>query len=260
MSKIVHQTDTKASQQRLQTKPASGPAANPPELFAPLQGALDGHVESQAEALQRLHPPQQQAIVQRLSQTRGNHYVQRLVSTMRPDAQPQSGARLVIQPKLLVGAADDAYEREADRVAQQVVTAPAQTSLAGTGVQRQGEAEDIQARAFTNSGKHMQRKTVPAITKTGLSARVVQRDSYAYGGPNTTPHIHCYGPDSHLKVAGGDRYDLVKKGFRVEQSTLNDAFDRVRTDYPMADNPVRTGVLAAMKTLLRNAKKRPVKK
>lgn len=81
-------------------------------------------------------------------------------------------------------------------------------------------------------------------------------DWYAYGQANTTPHIHAYsGGDCHLKVAGGDRYNLIQQHRRVPQGQLNDAFDRVRADYPAANNPVRIMLLAKMKDLLRNIPK-----
>jgi hypothetical protein len=51
--------------------------------------------------------------VLQLQRTAGNRAVARLVA----------GGRTVIQPKLTVGAADDPYEREADRVAAQVMSA-----------------------------------------------------------------------------------------------------------------------------------------
>ena len=81
---------------------------------------------------------------------------------------------------------------------------------------------------------------------------------YEYGAGNVTPHIHAYsGGDCHLKVAGGDRYDLIKGHFRVTQAKLNEAFDRVRDDYPDPGNVVRVGLLAKMKDLLRDARQHP---
>jgi Domain of unknown function (DUF4157) len=51
-----------------------------------------------------------------LQRTHGNRHVQRVVNEVREAAQPAP----VIQPKLALGAPNDKYEREADRVAQQV--------------------------------------------------------------------------------------------------------------------------------------------
>jgi hypothetical protein len=83
------------------------------------------------------------------------------------------------------------------------------------------------------------------------------RTYYAYGAGNVTPHIHCYPGGAHLKVAGGDRYDLAQDGFKVSQDKINEAFDRVRADYPLATSPVRVALLAEMKRILREFKARP---
>ena len=82
------------------------------------------------------------------------------------------------------------------------------------------------------------------------------KEYYAYGSANTTPHIHCYPGGAHLKVAGGDRYDLAQDGFRVSQDSINEAFDRVRSDYPLATNAVRVAVLAAMREILQGFRAR----
>ncbi len=58
---------------------------------------------------------QQAMIAQRLQRDYGNHYVQRLVDYVQPKMAETA------QPKLTVGAAGDRYEREADRVAKQVM-------------------------------------------------------------------------------------------------------------------------------------------
>ena len=60
--------------------------------------------------------------VLQLQRTRGNRHVQRIVNQRRAT----SGAMPVVQPKLVFGATNDKYEREADRVAQQVTTGSAQ--------------------------------------------------------------------------------------------------------------------------------------
>lgn len=53
-----------------------------------------------------------------LQRTAGNRAVEQLLAR---GAQPQESRRLTIQTKLTVGAADDPYEREADRVAASVM-------------------------------------------------------------------------------------------------------------------------------------------
>lgn len=100
------------------------------------------------------------------------------------------------------------------------------------------------------------RHNEPKIIHPSIGGVVQRADWYEYGAANTTPHIHSYsGGDCHLKVAGGNRYDLIKKGRRVKQTSLNDAFDKVRDDYPESDNVVRVGLLAKMKSLLRDTPK-----
>lgn len=83
-------------------------------------------------------------------------------------------------------------------------------------------------------------------------------DDYPYGSANTTPHIHRYsGGDCHLKIATGTkvkRFDLIEGGSRVKQSRLNEAYDVVREVFPLATDPTRVGLLAAMSNLLRGAR------
>ena len=82
---------------------------------------------------------------------------------------------------------------------------------------------------------------------------------YEYGSANTTPHIHAYsGGDCHLKVAGGDRYDLIKGHFKVPQAKLNEAFDRIRLDYPN-NHDTGTAIIAKMRSLLQNVRPHPAK-
>ena len=61
-----------------------------------------------------------------LQHTRGNRWVQGMVGRVREAAQPAP----IIQTKLVLGAPDDKYEREADRVAQQVAGQPQPESAA----------------------------------------------------------------------------------------------------------------------------------
>jgi hypothetical protein len=67
-------------------------------------------VESIATELSGMHTAQRASVLLALQQTHGNRYVQRVVSG--------------IQAKLVVGQPGDAYEQEADRVADQVMRMP----------------------------------------------------------------------------------------------------------------------------------------
>jgi len=71
----------------------------------------------------------------RLQRLVGNHAVQRMLTTPT-DVHQKTG--LNIQAKMTVGAADDAYEREADTVASQVMT------QRDTTIQRAGEEDELQ--------------------------------------------------------------------------------------------------------------------
>lgn len=71
-----------------------------------------------------LHP------IEELQNAIGNREVNRLLASQAMPSQPKSPAKplfrglsreLILQPKLMIGAAEDKYEQEADRVAQQVV-------------------------------------------------------------------------------------------------------------------------------------------
>jgi hypothetical protein len=79
-------------------------------------------VESIATELSGVHATQRAPALLALQQTHGNRYVQRVVSG--------------IQAKLVVGQPGDMYEREADRVADEVMR------MAEPGVLRQAEEEE----------------------------------------------------------------------------------------------------------------------
>lgn len=53
--------------------------------------------------------------------------------------------------------------------------------------------------------------------------RVMQlgKKDYPYGSANSVPHVHQYGPDSHLKILGSrglKRYNIVQNGKRHAQA------------------------------------------
>ncbi|MFV0302766.1 MAG: hypothetical protein ACK5IP_18180 [Paracoccus sp. (in: a-proteobacteria)] len=54
------------------------------------------------------------------------------------------------------------------------------------------------------------------------NAGVIQRNGYySYGSAKTTPHVHCYGTDSHLKIFTGSRVqrlNIVQNGKRHAQA------------------------------------------
>jgi len=119
----------------------------------------------------------------------------------------------------------------------------------------EAEADAMGSRALrqASGSQAVQSRVAPASGEAVAQLRTY----YAYGAGNVTPHIHCYPGGAHLKVAGGDRYDLAQDGFRVSQDKIDEAFDRVRADYPLATNAVRVALLAEMQRILREFKARP---
>ena len=86
-----------------------------------------------------------------LQRTLGNHKVGQLLQSKRLTRQ---GRLVGVQPKLIVGAADDQYEREADHVARQVMTTP--NMVASHSVQRaisseEGKAQMLQTQSLAAS-------------------------------------------------------------------------------------------------------------
>jgi len=95
-----------------------------------------------------------------LQSSLGNQGVQRMLSGTNT-AAPST----FIQAKMVVGAADDAYEREADQVAQQVVNAPVQRTEAPE------EEQPINA-------KRIQREAAPGLEEEQpINAKRIQREA-----------------------------------------------------------------------------------
>src|SRR3954470_14173900 len=86
------------------------------------QSARHNHHRASARSFQGGSNP-----ILQLQRTLGNQRVAQLITTKRltPD-----GRIIGLQPKLTVGAADDQYEQEADRVARQVVSMPDSVAMA----------------------------------------------------------------------------------------------------------------------------------
>ena len=84
------------------------------------------HREVTAEASRSVHDGSPSPIL-RLHRALGNYRVSQLIQAKRLTPQ---GKILNLQPKLTVGAADDQYEQEADRVARHVVSMPDSLAMA----------------------------------------------------------------------------------------------------------------------------------
>ena len=84
-------------------------------------------------------------------------------------------ARYPLQAKLTVGAANDSYEQEADRVAAQVISTPAQAPA----IQRQGEEEEeIQTKPLAASITPLiQRQPLAEEEEEPLQGKLIQRQS-----------------------------------------------------------------------------------
>ncbi|MDA0770153.1 MAG: DUF4157 domain-containing protein, partial [Chloroflexi bacterium] len=88
---------------------------------------------------QPMYARQKADVVRRIGRDYGNSYVQRLVEHV------QSKKNGVVQSKLVVGPVGDKYEREADRVAKQVMAGD------GATLQRQEEEEELQMKPVQRS-------------------------------------------------------------------------------------------------------------
>jgi hypothetical protein len=117
-------TNTAADKNTVQAKP---------EALSP-QAIDAATLVQQAKTDPRLLPA---ANIARLQRSIGNQAINRLISS--------APTRPVLQPKLRVGPANDAYEQEADHVAAQVMSAPAPSSDKAV-AQRSGEEEELQAK------------------------------------------------------------------------------------------------------------------
>src|SRR5688572_23275975 len=95
-------------------QPPAHKAATP--TSAPVVAATQGELVQRAMADPTSLSPAEVASLQR---SVGNRAVQRLLA--RPELPSDPDSDLVVQTKLVVGAAGDAYEREADQVAQDVL-------------------------------------------------------------------------------------------------------------------------------------------
>ncbi len=81
-----------------------------------------GTVEAQTQVLQRLDGTQRQKAIQRIARVQGNQHVQRVVAAYGGNGRGRVSP--TAQTKLEVGEPDDAYEKEADAVAEQVMRMP----------------------------------------------------------------------------------------------------------------------------------------
>jgi hypothetical protein len=129
---------TQQQEQARAKKPA--PKVQPPLQNTALSTRALSAIQRQEAPAPQLHP----ADVMALQRTVGNQSVQRLLKG-QPQPSPSNPAAAMIQPKLEVGAANDKYEQEADRVARQVTgngRPTVQRTLSLNKVQRQAGPED----------------------------------------------------------------------------------------------------------------------
>ncbi len=131
----------------------------------------DGRMSHSSNVSQRAE------IVQQLQRTYGNQYVQRLVDHV-------SRKRIEgVQTKLTVGPAGDEYEREADRVAKQVVGMP--DSPARESAQRQEEEEELQMKPLQRQEEEEELQMKPLQRQEEeeeLPMKTLQREIGAEGG------------------------------------------------------------------------------
>jgi hypothetical protein len=129
-------------------KSSATPAAPSTGLEQSGQMAVDpGQIQRKLDA--RILSP---ANVLALQRSVGNRVVQRLLSQSDKAAQAQKAP--LVQPKLMVGPAQDRYEQEADRIADQVMRTPSPK----TPLQRQREDEERLGGGQVTDGASIQRK------------------------------------------------------------------------------------------------------
>ena len=118
MSKVEQKAKTPIREQTVHSaeKTALVPDSMPDLFGGSALAPLGDSSNSQLAMLKRLPPTQQQRMLQRVGMRQGNRHVARLVAQLQSRSAPPS-----IQTKLTVNEPDDAYEQEADAVADQVM-------------------------------------------------------------------------------------------------------------------------------------------
>jgi hypothetical protein len=136
------------------------------------------------QLLSRASPEQRELITRQLQETYGNRYVQRLFKST------------TVQAKLTVGAADDPYEHEADRVAEQVmsVTTPPHKQAV---VQREipNEEKELQTKLDIKNYQ-LQRQQATAQPAQQPAVQPAQQPAAQsaltdYAGTNFTGAVRC---------------------------------------------------------------------
>ncbi len=131
---------------------------SPVQMSARKPGSIPHHLQSEHSLL-------------KLQRQQGNRYVQDLIAQSR---QSQSTSSTQIQTKLMVGAVNDIYEQEADRVATQVMQMP--DPGRSPEIQCQPEEEEIQRQPLARTiSPLVQRSGTEAEERFAASATIEQQ-------------------------------------------------------------------------------------
>lgn len=192
------------------------------EQVTPPFGALERIVTKPAAALRP-------ADIFALQRSVGNRAVQRILAGR---LQASQRGRVTIQAKLAVGPAGDHYEREADRVAQQVMTMDSQP--AGQSIQRTSEnaEEDLQRKPSPISITPLvQRQTSPDDEEIQTSSLQTEKSTEAVpAGPGIETAIqNARGSGQSLPKVFSDRmeraFDADFSGVRVHTNAAADSLN-----------------------------------
>jgi len=118
-SEPEHKNRAKVQSPVVETKPEVAPDLAPAtsELGSVAQS---GSITAQASMLKRMPSAQGQNMVTRMNRVQGNQHVQNVMKAMRKNSSPVAHPR--VQTSMTVSTPGDAYELEADQVAEQVMT------------------------------------------------------------------------------------------------------------------------------------------
>ena len=199
------------------------------------EAAFERHVShlSDSRLSQPAYVQRRALIIRQIQRDYGNQYVQRLVN--RIQTQRAQG----IQTRLTVGPAGDEYEREADRVAKQVVGM-------SQPVQRQGpeeEEEELQAKVLQRQDEEEELQMKPILRQMGMEGGDAEPDieqsiQHARGSGEPIPDDvrssmeGAFGADfSGVKVHTGSESDAPNNSLSASAFTTGqDIFVR-RQDY-----------------------------
>lgn len=190
-------------------------------------------VEKQDRAAPTVTPPEnEQDRVVNLQRIIGNQGVQRLLAGQAPRGST------FVQTKLTVGPANDAYEQEADRVANQVMNAPQpvqrqaeeeELQAKRADIQREGEEEELQAKRLD-----IQRSEEDELQMKRADIRRAEEDELQMKRPDVQR------AEEEEEALQAKRLDIQRKGTEAGFEVGGEVEDQIKqhkgTGQPMSDD------------------------